>query len=65
MTCPQYSREHDDCLLLQEPPREDDERAELATDAPMTREWSLAPQRGYRNCPVFRRFLAELSPRAV
>jgi len=63
MTCPQYSREHNDCLLLQEPPRDDEERAEIPADEAGSREWCLAPQKGYRNCPVLRRFLAELSSR--
>jgi len=65
MTCPQFSREHNDCLLLQEAPRDDEERVPVPADETVNRAFCLAPQSGYRNCPVFRRFLAELAPRAV
>ena len=65
MPCPQYSREHCDCLLMQDAPRDDEERVEINTEDVLYREWCMAPERGYRRCPVFRRFLPELSPRVI
>lgn len=60
MACPHFSRANGDCLLLQEPEEEDDDRVEPAPEEPIRREWCLSSDRSYRNCPVYRRFVAEL-----
>jgi hypothetical protein len=65
MTCPQFSREHNGCLLLQEAPRDDEERALVPVEETVSRALCLAPRNGYRDCPVFRRFLAELASRVL
>jgi hypothetical protein len=54
--CPQYSREHrehSDCLLIQDAPRDDEKRVEINTEDVWCREWCLALEREYRRCPVF------------
>jgi hypothetical protein len=62
MACPHYTRENNDCLLLQEPPHDEEEGGTPAVDDPVTYERCLAPGKAYRDCPVFRRYLAELVP---
>ena len=65
MTCPQFSRGHNDCLLLQEAPRADEERVLVPAEETANRALCLAPRDRYRNCSVFRRFLAESAPRVL
>jgi len=65
MSCPHYSRENSDCLLLRESPRYDEERPEVLADGLVARGRCLDPGRSYRHCPVFRRHLAELSARSA
>jgi hypothetical protein len=60
--CPHYSRDNNDCLLLQEPLRDDEEGGSTPADEPLNWEWCLAQDKGYRKCPVFRRYLADLLP---
>jgi hypothetical protein len=60
--CPHFSSESGDCLLMQEPEEQDEDLVEIPNDDPVDREWCLASNRTYRNCPVYRRFLAELLP---
>lgn len=62
MPCPHYSLENNDCLLLQEAPRDDEEGSLAPADDPVPRDWCLVPERSYRNCPLYRRYLAELLP---
>ena len=62
MPCPHFSREDNDCLLLQEAPEPDEDHADAAPDEPVEREWCLAPDESYRNCPVFQRYLPEVLP---
>jgi hypothetical protein len=60
MPCPHYLRENSDCLLLREPPPDEEERADAAPDDPVARDLCLSPGSQYRDCPVFRRYLADL-----
>jgi len=62
MACPQYSRDHNDCVLLEEPPRDEEERSASPAEEAPRRDWCLVPDKSYRNCPVYRRYLAELIP---
>lgn len=62
MPCPHFSREDNECRLLQEAPEPDEEHADAAPDEPVAREWCLSSDQSYRNCPVLQRYLSDLSP---
>ena len=62
MPCPHYSSEDSDCVLLQETPRDDEESVLAPAEDSVPRDWCLVPDQGYRKCPVYRRYLAELLP---
>jgi hypothetical protein len=62
VACPHYARENNDCLLLQEAPPDEEERGAAPPDEPPASEFCLAAGQAYRNCPVFRRYLADLAP---
>ena len=64
MPCPHYSRENNDCVLLQELPRDDEEGVDSPVDDVVIRDLCLA-QTAYRSCPAFKRFLADVAPRAI
>ncbi len=61
MPCPHYSNDNGDCLLRHDD-EQDEERREVSVEDPVTREWCLGPEKAYRQCPMYRRFLAELIP---
>ena len=61
MPCPHFSNDSGDCLLWQDHGEEEDCR-EAPVEDRVNREWCLSSQTGYRQCPVFQRFLAELFP---
>lgn len=61
MPCPHLSNDSGECLLRQDDGEEEDRR-ELPVADRVNREWCLSSQMGYRQCPVFQRFLAELLP---
>lgn len=61
MPCPHFSKETGECVLLEEA-EDDDDRPEVQLDEPVDRSWCLGSDEGYRNCPVFRRFLGDLLP---
>jgi len=60
--CPHFSHDSGDCHLLEDVPEDEEERAEGALDDPVNRDWCLSGADGYRNCPIYRKFLAELLP---
>jgi hypothetical protein len=60
--CPHLSSESSECLLLQEAEADDEERGAAPIDEPPNREWCLSSDKKYRQCPLYRRFLAELQP---
>jgi len=60
MACPHFSRRENDCALAEELPKDDEELTETPADEPTNRAWCMGEGDGYRNCPVFRRFMAEL-----
>ena len=62
MPCPHYSRENNDCALLQEAPQDDEESTPAPPEDHMLRDWCVVSEQAYRNCPVYRRYLAELLP---
>jgi len=63
MPCPHFSGVTGECGLEQGRVEADDDDAyETAAEDPVSREWCLGAGRKYRECPVFRRFVAELSP---
>ena len=47
MPCPHYSRENSECALMDNAPEDEEDSAEAAGN-------------GYRSCPIYRKFLAEL-----
>jgi hypothetical protein len=59
--CPHFSNASGECLLEHEQPEGDDGR-EAPVDDPVDRQWCLSDEKGYRRCPVFQRFVAELLP---
>ncbi len=61
MPCPHFSYLIGECVLQQEREDEEDPR-EARVEEPTTRDWCLSPVKGYRNCPLFKRFLTELLP---
>jgi len=61
VSCPHYSTETGECVLLEET-EEDEDRAEVPVDDPVNPNWCLGSDKGYRNCPIFRRFLGDLLP---
>ena len=40
-------------------------RASVIAEDVLYRDWCMAPERGYRHCPILRRYLSELSPRVI
>lgn len=60
MACPHFSREDNDCLLLQDRPADEAELGEVVVEEPPNPSWCAGEGDGYRNCPIYRRFLAEL-----
>ena len=62
MPCPHLSAASGDCLLQQDQdPETEDGREPVVTD-PVDRELCLGFGDHRRDCPIFRRFLAELVP---
>jgi hypothetical protein len=62
MPCPHFSAANAECLLQQDPDSEGDEtHLPVVTDS-VDPDWCLGPGRGYRECPVFKRFLSEIVP---
>jgi hypothetical protein len=59
--CPHFSNQSGECLLRDDQ-EEDDDLREVSVEDPVDREWCLSSEKGYRQCPVYRRFLAELIP---
>jgi hypothetical protein len=62
MPCPHLSRASGDCLLQQDPESETDEGREPVVTEAVSRDWCLGSRPQYRDCPLFRRFIAELVP---
>jgi|GEM_PF-1973700 hypothetical protein len=60
MPCPYFSRDKNDCLLVEESGNDDEEDAGVAVADPVARDWCLADRAVYRTCPIFRRHLADL-----
>ena len=60
MPCPHLLGASGDCLLQQEPDSETDDGRELAVTDAIDRNWCLGSRPQYRDCPLFRRFIAEL-----
>lgn len=61
MPCPHFSCVTGECVLQQEHEADDDPR-EAPVEEPTSRDWCLSPVKGYRDCPIFERFLSELLP---
>ncbi len=59
MPCPYLSRDRTECLLAEET-ADDDEDPGVPADDLIRREWCLGEPSVYRNCPAFRRHLADL-----
>ena len=62
MPCPHISKANGDCLLQQDPVSEVDDAREPPVVDQVDREWCLGSPTQYRECPLFRRFIAELVP---
>jgi len=62
MPCPHFCRRDNDCMLAEELPKDDDEQSEVPLDEPVNRAWCTGEGELYRNCPVLRRYLADLVP---
>lgn len=60
MPCPHYSRENSECALMDNAPEDEEDSAEAPVEEPVNGEWCLAAGNGYRSCPIYRKFLAEL-----
>jgi hypothetical protein len=41
-------------------PEDEEDSIEVPLEEPVSGEWCLSAGNGYRSCPIFRRFLAEL-----
>ena len=60
MPCPHFSRQDNDCSLADEQPGDDEELTETPPEEPANRSWCVGEGDGYRNCPLFQRFIADL-----
>jgi hypothetical protein len=60
MACPHFSRLDNDCALADDQPKDDEEVVEAPAEDLTNRAWCVGEGDGYRNCPVFQRFVAEL-----
>ncbi len=61
MPCPHFSNQNGDCLLREDQDVDEEDR-DVSVEDPVDRTWCLSAEKGYRQCPVYRRFLAELTP---
>jgi hypothetical protein len=57
--CPHFANASGECLLEHEEAESDDGREAPVVDH-VEREWCLSGEKGYRRCPIYQRFLAEL-----
>jgi len=61
MPCPHFSNVSGECVLQQDREQDDDEREPPVVENVST-DWCLSSNQGYRNCPLYQRFLAEIIP---
>jgi hypothetical protein len=62
MPCPHFSGVNGECVLQQADREAEDDAREAQVEDPVERDWCLSADKGYRDCPVYRSFLAELVP---
>ena len=62
MPCPHLLGTSGDCLLQQDPHAQGDDGREPVLTEPVDRDWCLGSGERYRDCPFFKRFIAELVP---
>ncbi|MFB3882418.1 MAG: hypothetical protein ACE149_14215 [Armatimonadota bacterium] len=60
MPCPHLSRMNGDCSLQQDQDSLGDDEREPVLSEPVDRDWCLGAGERYRECPLFKRFIAEL-----
>ena len=62
MPCPHLSKANGDCLLQQAADPDTEDGREPVQIEPVNREVCLGPRERYRECPVLKRVLYELTP---
>ena len=62
MPCPHFSREDNDCRLLQRSLEEEMDRDGEVPDEPVVVSLCLAEDAKYRSCAIYRRQVAEFIP---
>ncbi len=60
MACPHYSVRDNECLLAQDQPEDEEQPLEAPAEEPVNLSWCLGEGDGFRNCPLFRKFVADI-----